>query len=111
MLKAIRRLLWILRKSEPIKNWTPKNGYKGDDFFITAFKDNGVDFEAPNSKTGKITKGTVFYSSINQLYEMWDDIKSGNILRSQYTNCGSKSNTQTRYCLDILKELDNKGLI
>lgn len=100
-----------LKISEPIKNWTPKNGYKGDDIFITAFKDNGVDFEAPNSKTGKITKGTVFYSSINQLYEMWDDIKSGNILRSQYTNCGSKSNTQTRYCLDILKELDNKGLI
>lgn len=100
-----------LKIGQVLNNWTPLNGYKGDDIFITGIHEIGVDFEAPNSKTGKITKGTVFYSSINQLYEMWDDIKSGRIVRSQYTNCGSKSNTQTRYCLNILKELDNQGLI
>lgn len=100
-----------LKIGQILKNWTPKNGYIGDDILITGINDSGVDFEAPNSKTKRVTKGTVYYSSINQLYEMWNDIKTGRIIRSQYTNCGAKSNTQTRYCLDILKELDDKGLI
>ena len=94
-----------------LKNWTPLNGYKGDDIIIKEIDSTSISFDAPNTRKKIITKVSVPYSAINQIYEIWDDIKSGKITRTQYTNCGEKPNHFTRYCLDILKELENKGLI
>lgn len=94
-----------------IKNWTPLNGYKGDDIIIKRITDSGIEFEAPNTIMKTTTRGSVPYSAIEQIYELWPDIKSGKIKRNEYTNSGIKPNHYTRYCLNILKELDNLGLI
>lgn len=94
-----------------LKNWTPLNGYKGENIIITYIDSNSIDFEAPNPKKTKPTKVSVPYSAINQIYEIWDDIKTQKIKRSEYTHSEEKPNHFTRYCLDILKELDNQALI
>ena len=99
-----------LKPGTVLKNWTPKNKYFGDDIIITKIDNSGVCFDAPNTQKKTITKGCVSYYSIEQLYSSWDKIKRGTLSRTQYTNEGIKSHS-TRYILDILKELDNLGLI
>ena len=54
---------------------------------------------------------SVPYSAIIQIYEIWEDIKSQKIKRSEYAHSNEKTNYFTRYCLDVLKELDNLNLI
>lgn len=100
-----------LKVGQTLKNWTPLNGYKGDDIIITKIDSKSIDFEAPNSKKPKSTKVSVPYSAIIQIYEIWEDIKSQKIKRSEYAHSNEKPNHFTRYCLDVLKELDNLNLI
>lgn len=99
-----------LKEGQVLKNWTPKKQYFGDDIIITKIDNSGVSFNAPNFKKKSVTKGTVSYNAIEQVYSFWDKIRSGEISRTQYTNEGIKSHS-TRYILDILKELDNQGVI
>ncbi len=99
-----------LKPGKELKNWTPLRGYNGDNIIITKVDNNSIDFDAPSSKKKTITKASVPYSAIIQIYDLWEDIKSGKLSRTQYTNSGIK-NHFTRYCLDILKELENEGLI
>ena len=99
-----------IKEGQVLKNWTPKRNYFGDAITITKIDNSGICFDAPNSKKRTITKGSVSYYAIEQIYSFWDKIKSGTLTRTQYTNEGIKSHS-TRYILDILKELDNQGLI
>lgn len=99
-----------LKVGQTLKNWTPLNGYKGNNIIITKIDDNNISFDAPTNIKGKTTKAFVSYFEIKQVYNFWDKIKSGVITRTQYTNEGIKSR-KTRYILDILKELDNQHLI
>ena len=99
-----------LKVGQTLKNWTPLNGYKGNNIIITKIDDSSISFDAPTDIKGKVTKASVSYSEINQVYKFWDKIKNGAITRIQYTNEGIKSR-KTRYILDILKELDNQHLI
>ncbi len=100
-----------LKVGQTLKNWTPLNGYKGDDIIITKIDSKSIDFEAPNPKKPEPTKVSVPYSAIIQIYEIWEDIKSQKIKRSEYAHSNEKPNHFTRYCLDVLKELDNLNLI
>ncbi len=100
-----------LKVGQVLKNWTPLNEYKGEDIIITKIDSSSIDLEAPNPKRPKPTMVSVPYSAIIQIYEIWEDIKSQKIKRTEYTHSEEKPNHFTRYCLDILKELDNQGLI
>ena len=102
-------IIMHISKGTTLKNWTPRHNYTGNDLTVLSVdKDSGkITIDLPTSKYKKVD---VTVSDISQLYHFWNQIKSGDITRTQYTNTGIKSR-KTRYILNILKYLEDINVL
>lgn len=98
--------------NDVIRNWTPYHGYKGNDLIVKNISSNVISLIFSENQNKEVV---VPYRELEGIMKLWPKILSGEIKRYQYTHKTPEVESSpfyySRYCLDILKALSDKGVI
>lgn len=83
-----------LKIGEVIKNWTPVNGYFGNDVIITSINNDSITIQTKSAKPPQLLIKNEFY----EIWEVWPFYISGKIKRNELR----ANRFHTTYIIDIL---------
>lgn len=105
-------LIGNFKPGDIIRNWTPYRGYQGNALIVKEIKENSILLIFSENQKKEIN---VPFYELEGLLKLWPKILSGEITRHQYTHKTPEVESSpfyfSRYCLDILKVLNDKGYI
>ena len=89
-----------LKIGDVIKNWTPVNGYFGNDVLISSVNKDSITIQTKSAKHPQLLKKYEF----NEIWEVWSSYISGEIKRNEL----GANRFHTTYIIDILHWYERK---
>jgi hypothetical protein len=80
-MKSFAEIKTCLHEGDVIKNWTRKNDFFGEDFFIVEVKENAIVVKPPSAEVLQVVPRKDFEAVIS----IWQDYMDGNFRRMDIT--------------------------